>query len=160
VRDVVDEKDRVVGTATKEEVQEKGLICRVAFVMLANSSGELILHQRSASKKAYPLYWSGSAAGHLNSGESYEEAAVRELREELGVTAPLTLVGKFFSVQDNEMVGVLLGLYDGELALERAEVNQVAYFSRERLERERSDMKITTFVERALPLVAGELNWR
>src|SRR6185437_14978987 len=141
MRDVVNEDDQIIGQAAKEQFQGSGLICRVAFVMLANTAGEILLHQRKATKKAYPLYWSGSAAGHLVSGESYEAAAARELKEEIGVETPLTFVGKFYSKEDREMVGVLLGIYDGELDIEKAEVEQVRYFSRERLERERNDMQ-------------------
>ncbi|MGH4019113.1 MAG: NUDIX hydrolase [Pseudonocardiaceae bacterium] len=106
MRDVVNEQDVVVGQAGREEIEAHGLICRVAFIMLANSKGELLLHQRSATKKAYPLYWSGAAAGHLVSGETYEGAAHRELWEEIGVEANLEFLGKFFSAPDREMVGV------------------------------------------------------
>jgi isopentenyl-diphosphate Delta-isomerase len=153
MRDVVNEKDEVIGIASKEEVAERGLICRVAFIMLANSKGQLLLHQRSANKKTYPLYWSGAAAGHLISGETYEDAACREMKEEIGVEAELVFVGKFFAKEDNEMVGVFLCRYDGPLTIEPMEIAQVNYFYPEALERASRDLKITTYVERSLPLV-------
>lgn len=153
MRDVVNERDEVIGRADKSTIVEQGLICRVAFIMLANSLGELLLHQRSANKTAYPLYWSGAAAGHLVSGESYRAAARRELREEIGVEVDLQFVGKFYSDEDREWVGVFLGFYDGEVTVEPAEVARVERFSPERLNEERSRMKITSFVERSLPLI-------
>jgi isopentenyldiphosphate isomerase len=158
VRDIVDEQDMVVGRATKEEISEHRYICRVAFVMLANSKGELLLHQRAATKRAYPLYWSGAAAGHLLAGESYEKGASRELMEEIGVAVPLELVGKFYSEADREMVAVFLGFYDGPIKVEAHEVEQVGYFSPASLERQRDKMQITSFVERALPLVMPRLS--
>jgi isopentenyl-diphosphate delta-isomerase len=153
MRDVVNERDEVVGRADKTRIQAERLICRVAFIMLANSKGELLLHQRSANKTAYPLYWSGAAAGHVISGESYEAAAKRELKEEIGVEAELTFVGKFYSKEDREWVGVFLGFHDGPVTAEPAEVERVESFSPQRLARERPTMKITSFVERALPLI-------
>ena len=153
MRDVVNEQDQIVGVADKEEIARQRLICRVAFVMLANSRGELLLHQRAATKKAYPLYWSGAAAGHLISGESYQVAAARELKEELGIEAPLRFVGKFYSADDREMVGVFLGFFEGELTLEPHEVARVERFTPERLDQERAKMQVTSFVDRSLPLV-------
>ncbi len=83
MRDVVDENDEVIGVADKHVIERFGLNCRVAFVMLMRSDGRLLLHQRSENKRAYPLYWSGAAAGHVDAGETYADAASRELREEL-----------------------------------------------------------------------------
>lgn len=158
MRDIVNENDEVIGQATKEEVAAKGLICRVSFIMLVNSKGELLLHQRSANKKAYPLYWSGAAAGHLIRGETYEQAAIRELKEELGVEAELEFVGKFFSEEDREMVGVFLGHYDGPIKIEPMEVERVEYHRPERLQRELASMKVTSYVERSLPLILPKLS--
>lgn len=157
MRDVVNEQDEIVGTADKGEIANRGLICRVAFVLLANQDGELLLHQRSANKNTYPHFWSGSAAGHLVSGETYEEAGARELQEEIGVSTALEMVGKFYSEPDREVVGVLLGFYDGPVEVEEYEVQRVEHFSPARLDRERENMQITSFVERALPLVLPRL---
>ena len=159
MRDIVNEQDEVIGTATKEEIEAKRLIDRVCFIMLVNGKGELLLHQRSANKRAYPLYWSGAAAGHLASGETYEQAATREMKEEIGVQPDLQFVGKFYSADDREMVGVFLGYYDGApLRIEPMEVAQVDYFSLDRLQREMPTMKITSYVERSLPLILPRLS--
>lgn len=153
MRDVVDEDDNVVGQATKTEIESKGLICRVSFILLQNSDGRLVLQQRSANKRAYPLYWSGAAAGHLEAGESYESAAARELHEELGIEAELTLLGRFYSAEDREMVGVLVGRHDGPYKFEPMEVAQVKLMTPEELLRQAPSMKLTTFVERSLPML-------
>jgi isopentenyl-diphosphate delta-isomerase len=157
MRDIVNDHDEVIGQADKTEIEEKGLICRVAFVMLRNHRGDLLLHQRAATKRAYPLYWSGAAAGHVNAGETYEEAAHRELREELGIETECTFVGKFYSEPDREMVGVFLGSYDGPIKIEKAEVERVEHYSLDRLRTERERMLVTSFVDRSLPMVAQAL---
>ncbi|MCX4810589.1 NUDIX domain-containing protein [Streptomyces sp. NBC_01239] len=157
MRDIVNMDDEIIGQAEKSEIEEKGLICRVAFVMLHNARGELLLHQRAATKRAYPLYWSGAAAGHVNAGETYEEAAHRELREELGIETTCRLVGKFYSEPDREMVKVFLGSYDGPIKIEAAEVARVEHFSLDRLSQERDAMLVTSFVDKSLPMVTEVL---
>lgn len=85
VFDVVDEKDEVVGQRTRGEVHQLGLRHRAVHVLMFNRQGNVFLQQRSHLKDVSPMAWDSSAAGHLDSGESYAEAAVREIREELGV---------------------------------------------------------------------------
>ncbi|WP_422773379.1 NUDIX hydrolase [Plantactinospora sp. WMMC1484] len=157
MRDIVNERDEIVGRATREEVAGGRLICRVAFVMLVNSNGEFLLQQRSAKKNTYPLYWSGAAAGHLASGETYEAGARRELKEELGIEVPLKYVGKFYSEPDREMVGAFLGCYDGPVQVERHEVERIAHFSPQHLAG-KPNMRITSFVKRSLPIILPQLS--
>lgn len=153
MRDYVDEEDKVLGQATKERIEAEGLICRVSFIVLRNSENRLLLQQRSSNKRFYPLFWSGAAAGHLIAGESYEEGAVRELLEEMTIETPLDYLGKFYSADDREMVGVFVGTYDGTYDFEPMEVAQVKTFSLEEIAHRPDDMKITTYVERSLPLL-------
>ncbi|MEV5751561.1 NUDIX domain-containing protein [Actinoallomurus sp. NPDC052308] len=153
LRDVINEDDEIIGQADNCEIEEKGLLSRVAFVVIINSKDELLLQQRSAGKKAYPLYWSGAAAGHVNSGESYEEAASRELGEELGIQAPLRYLGKYLSVEDREMVATFLAYHDGPYEIERREIEKIDFFTIDRLRREMPRMKVTSFLERALVML-------
>ncbi|HEU5395140.1 MAG TPA: NUDIX domain-containing protein [Candidatus Methylomirabilis sp.] len=88
--DVVDEADRVIGLATRAVVHRDGLRHRSSHVFLLNSHGELFLQRRALTKDEDPGAWDSSAAGHLDAGESYVAGAVRELREELGVTVEPT----------------------------------------------------------------------
>lgn len=93
--DVVDADDRVIGQATRSEVHARGLLHRAAHVFVLNSQGELLLQRRSATKDAHPLCWTSSCSGHLDAGENYEKAAVRELKEEIGLEADLEFLVKF-----------------------------------------------------------------
>lgn len=93
--DVVDEQDCVVGQAPRSVVHARKLLHRAVHIFAFNSRGELLLQLRSATKDEFPLCYTSSASGHLGAGESYADAAPRELKEELGVSAPLEWLAKF-----------------------------------------------------------------
>jgi isopentenyl-diphosphate delta-isomerase type 1 len=84
--DLLDEAGRVIGTASREECHSHPLIAhRAVHVFVRNAAGAIFLQKRSKSKHIQPGRWDTSVGGHLNAGESYEDGAERELREELGI---------------------------------------------------------------------------
>ena len=85
--DIVDVDDQVIGRTTRSEVHARGLRHRAAHVLVYDRAGRLYLQRRAFSKECSPGLWDTSAAGHLNSGERYLAAALRELEEELGLRA-------------------------------------------------------------------------
>lgn len=84
--DVVNERDEVVGQATRAEVHARGLMHRAVHVLVFNSRGEVFLQKRSMSKDRSPGRWDSSASGHVESGEDYDQCAIREVHEEIGLT--------------------------------------------------------------------------
>jgi isopentenyl-diphosphate delta-isomerase len=90
IYDVVDIDDRVIGQATRKEIHQKNLIHRSVHIFVFNPEGSLFLQKRSLNKDENPGYWDTSSAGHVDSGESYLVAANRELKEELGISEPLS----------------------------------------------------------------------
>jgi len=86
---VVDENDAPVGTERRKIVHARHLRHRSAHVLVFNSAGDVLIQLRSASKDEYPLYWDVSVGGHVAPGETYEQAAQRELQEELGLTGEI-----------------------------------------------------------------------
>lgn len=88
--DVVDEHDKVVGARTLAECLRDGLLHRAVAVLVVRSDGRAILQRRSKMDRWHPGLLTLSSTGHVRSGEGYAEAAKRELREELGIEAPLT----------------------------------------------------------------------
>lgn len=92
--DVVDEQDRFIRKAPREEVHQNGLLHRAAHIWVFNTAGELLIHRRAAGKEEEPLKLTSSACGHLSAGETYGQAAQRELFEELGLRAELTYLHK------------------------------------------------------------------
>ncbi|MFG2906970.1 NUDIX hydrolase [Kitasatospora sp. NPDC048286] len=99
--DVVDEHDRVIGTAARGEVYRRGLTHRCVFILVRDPAGRIFVHRRTDTKLFAPGAYDMFVGGVVGSGESYAEAAVREAEEELGVhgIAPRPLF-KFLFEQD------------------------------------------------------------
>jgi isopentenyldiphosphate isomerase len=91
ILEFVDDANQVIGKATRDEVHRKGLQHRSTHVFLFNSRGEIYLQKRSLNKSEHPGYFDSSAAGHLQPDETYGACAMRELKEELGIEAPLLI---------------------------------------------------------------------
>jgi isopentenyldiphosphate isomerase len=83
--DVVNERDEVVGQATRREVHARGLMHRAVHVLVFDGARRVFLQKRSMKKDMSPGLWDSSCSGHLDSGEDYDTAAGRELGEEIGV---------------------------------------------------------------------------
>ncbi len=91
--DVCDDEDRVVGTMTRAEIHRRQLRHRAVHIWVFRPDGRILVQLRAATKDEFPLAYTSSASGHVDAGESYDEAATRELQEELGLCEPLvTLV--------------------------------------------------------------------
>jgi 16S rRNA (adenine1518-N6/adenine1519-N6)-dimethyltransferase len=87
--EIVDEQDRVTGTATRKEIHRQGLMHRAVHIFVFNARGKIYVQRRSSAKDRHPLKLDSSAAGHVDPGETYEQTAVRELQEELGIRADI-----------------------------------------------------------------------
>ncbi len=127
---VVDERDRVVGSAPRATVHGDNLLHRAVHILLFNDAGELFLQKRSRQKDRHPLVWDSSAAGHVDAGEEYDQTAQRELREELGVEAPLERVAKLPASDKTgqEFIWLYRGSHNGPFRLERSEIELGAFF--------------------------------
>ena len=135
--DVVDAEDQVTGQATRHEVHTNGLRHRAIHILVRNKAGEIFLQRRSQWKDVCPLKWDSSAAGHVNAGQNYPETAARELREELGVDAPLKWVAKAGAGEDtgHEFVHLFEAAHEGPFHLPPAEVDCGEWFEPAQLER-------------------------
>lgn len=71
--------------AERGEAHRKGLCHRVFHLWLINAQKQILLQQRSATKDTGANLWYVSVGGHIDHGESIEEAIIRECREELGI---------------------------------------------------------------------------
>ncbi|HAV13711.1 MAG TPA: NUDIX hydrolase [Opitutae bacterium] len=93
--DVVDAEDTVLRSETRSVVHREKLFHRAVHIFVFNSKGELYLQRRSMTKDSAPGKWVSSCSGHVDSGETYDAAAPRELAEEIGLTEPQGLVRVF-----------------------------------------------------------------
>ncbi|WP_129309982.1 NUDIX domain-containing protein [Streptomyces sp. L2] len=86
ILDVVDEHDRVVGQYPRGEVYARGLRHRCVFIQARDASGRLFVHRRTPVKLVFPSLYDMFVGGVVGAGETYDEAALREAEEELGVS--------------------------------------------------------------------------
>jgi 16S rRNA (adenine1518-N6/adenine1519-N6)-dimethyltransferase len=117
--DIVDEDDNVIGQDTKENKFIKDLITRNVAVFIMDNDRMLIV-KRSPTKKTDPGKYDLAACGNVGAGESYEEAALREMKEELGIKCRLEFLGKLFNdLGDGRkyFTGIFLGHFSGEVVL-------------------------------------------
>lgn len=135
--DVVNDHDEVIGQERRSEVHRRGLRHRAVHVLVFNSKGELFLQKRSMLKDTFPGAWDSSASGHVDSGESYDACAVRELWEELGWKTT-SLGEKLFKMTacaetGQEFVWVYRCQAEGPFQLHPDEIEQGGWFKPEEI---------------------------
>ncbi|MCB9809515.1 NUDIX domain-containing protein [Candidatus Peribacteria bacterium] len=133
--DVVDEQGTVIGTAMKSECHRNpALIHPVVHCWVFNSAGQVLLQQCSLQKQLAPGMWDVSGGGHVGSGEHPDDAILRELEEELGVTGvrPIWVTKQLFRYPtQTELTYVYFLLLDRpaeSFSLEEDEVSAVRWY--------------------------------
>jgi isopentenyl-diphosphate delta-isomerase type 1 len=133
--DVVNDRDEVIGQSTRREVHARGLLHRAVHVLVFNARGQVFLQKRSMAKDSAPGCWDSSCSGHLDAGEDYLPAAVRELVEEIGLRVAglhlLTPVLHSAACADtgNEFVWVYRLQSEGPFVLNPAEIEHGEWFA-------------------------------
>lgn len=85
ILDIVDENDQVIGQFPRGKAYAEGLRHRCAFIQARDSEGRLFVHRRTPDKLIFPSLYDMWVGGVVGAGETYDEAALREAEEELGV---------------------------------------------------------------------------
>ena len=128
---VVDHADHVLGYRTRAECHaDASLIHRSVSVIVETSEG-MLFQRRSLRKDSSPGFWDLACSGHVDGEESYLEAVVRELGEELGYDGPAPEhVGTFLNElgDETEMAGVFRLRADGPFGLMLPEVIGLGIF--------------------------------
>jgi len=137
--DVVDDQDRVIAVRQRREVHALGLLHRAVHILVFNDVGQLFLQKRSMKKDRQPGLWDSSASGHVDHGEDYDTAAIREFEEELGVKPPSNLI-RWFKVEahpetDHEFVWVYRARHNGPFRLHPVEIDDGGWFMPDQVEK-------------------------
>ena len=82
----VDDQDRVLGrVVSRRQAISENWLHRVAVTVCRDERGRILVHRRSEHLSRFPGLHEAMVGGAVTAGESYEQAAARELAEELGV---------------------------------------------------------------------------
>lgn len=136
ILDIVNEKDEVIGNASREEIYKKLLPHRIVHVLIFNSKNEMLLQLRSKHVSFCPLHWSTAVGGHVQSGEDYEEGALREYEEELGTKNQLELMYTDVYRRENrpdKHLAVFKAINEGPFNKNLEAVERVEFFSLEKI---------------------------
>lgn len=132
--DVVNKEDVVIGKETRKKVHELGLWHRGAHVFLFNDAGEMLIQKRSADRASSPSLLDCSVSEHVQSGESYLDAAMRGMKEELGIEGvELKQLVKFsmnYGINDNEISVIFEGkIGSNKVDFDKVEIEEIFYMS-------------------------------
>jgi 16S rRNA (adenine1518-N6/adenine1519-N6)-dimethyltransferase len=127
---VVDEHDQPIRGVDRAIVHAEKLLHRAVHIFVLNGAGELFLQRRSYRKDTFPRSWDSSAAGHVDSEESYDACASRELREELGLTAELREIGRIAASAKTgqEFIRIYLAQAEEIVELNEQEIETGGFF--------------------------------
>jgi isopentenyldiphosphate isomerase len=135
--DEVDRADNVIATRPRSDLKKKAFFHNVSLVMLMTRSGKLLLARRANGKPPYPNTWSCGVGGAARSGESAEDAAKREMQEEIGKVYPIKKVSSFVYDKDYKVIFTVfttaVPISSDELTLDPEEIQYCRAFTVEEI---------------------------
>ena len=136
--DIVDRNDRVLYQCSRAEMRKSVLRHRAVFIAVISSSGQILIHQRSMDKDLWPGWWDLAVGGVVASGETYDDAARRELDEEVGISPEsINFLGTgLYDDPDVSLIGHCYWVaHDGPFYLRDGEVTRTEWASWKDLQR-------------------------
>jgi isopentenyldiphosphate isomerase len=129
--DIVDSDDRIIDTVARAVMRRDVLRHRAVFILVRDKERRVLIHRRSDAKDLWPGWWDIAVGGVVAAGESYDEAARRELFEEAGVAAEPLFVSS--GAYDDTEVSLIARCYevrhDGAVAANDGEVAEFRWVS-------------------------------
>lgn len=123
---LVDEDGNIIGQAARSVCHNGSkLLHPVIHLHIFNSEGKLYMQKRSETKDVQPNRWDSSVAGHIDLGETPEQAALREAEEELGISCIIPhFIRKYIIETDmeKELTYCYYTIYDGGFVLDKDEL--------------------------------------
>lgn len=137
--DIVNDKDIVIDQQMRSIVHQLGLQHRGVHVFLFTRDGKMLIQKRSPDRAASPSMLDCSVSEHVKAGESYLNAAIRGMKEELGVDGveikPLVKFKMNYGINDNEISTLYEGIVDpATVKFDPIEIENVGYYSLEEIQ--------------------------
>jgi len=143
VFEVFDKEGNVLRTEKRGVVHRTGVLHKGIHGYLLDGKGMVFIQKRSMEKENEPGKWDASIAEHLKPGESFEDAFVRGVKEELGVEAKdVEKIGErenYFEkgeIKDRDWVGLFKGRIEGKIKLKKEEVARGKWIEKQELLKE------------------------
>ncbi len=134
---IVDQDNQEIAAVTRSLMRSQRLIHRACYIFVFNAAGELFIQKRTLRKDIYPGYWDAAAGGVVLAGESYEDAAARELAEELGLHRVKleSLFDNYYEDEGNRVWGRIFRCRsEGPFSLQAEEVETGQFLSPAKVE--------------------------
>lgn len=135
--DLVNENDEVIGKEDRDIIYKNNWRnFRVINIMIFTSDNKIIVPKRSSNRRVFPNCYDCSVGGHVASGESYEQAAYRELEEELGITnVELEEIAYFkpYEIDTSAFSKMYKLVYDKELNYDKDGIQEIYYMTKEEI---------------------------
>ena len=163
---LVDHDDREVGTEEKLKAHQRGVLHRAVSAFLIDAEGRHLLQRRAAGKYHSEGLWSNACCSHPFPGEAVPDAVSRRLREEMGVTVPLTPLLRYTyraeldnGLIEHEVDHVFIGRFDGVPTPDPAEVSEWRWVAPDALDAEMAlaPGNFTAWFRLLLPEVAARI---
>ncbi len=137
--DIVNDEDIVTGQEMRSTVHQLGLQHRGVHVFLFTRDGKMLVQKRSADRAASPSLLDCSISEHVKAGESYFAAALRGMKEELGVEeieiTKLVCFRMNYGLNDNEISTLYKGMVDpNKIKFDPLEIAEINYISIDKLQ--------------------------
>ncbi len=137
----VNENDEPIGVGDRQQAWTNGYYTRNIRVVLRDENGRFLSQKRSSKKTTFAGMWTVAASGHVDEGETWDEAARRETQEEIGVAVDLKLVGNFVfkNDEDGKKIRQIIHVYEAvidsstQFSLQQDEVEDIKWYKLEDL---------------------------
>jgi isopentenyl-diphosphate Delta-isomerase len=107
---IVDDNDNIIGIEDRKVIHQKGLLHREVHVYFVTPKNEIIFQHRAKNKDTFPDLFDATVGGHVEIGDSYEQAANKEAFEETGIRISkkdLILIDKIHKISKDEATGAV-----------------------------------------------------
>ncbi|HEX3784025.1 MAG TPA: NUDIX domain-containing protein [Pseudonocardiaceae bacterium] len=133
--DYVDSDDNPVSHGSRGEAAARGLYYRVSATICTDRSGKVLVYRRLPGAAVYPDHYDVLVGGSVRAGETYLDAATRELAEELGIRTDVREV--FRSRQDSPIGPCWLAVHqasiDGPLQVDHLEIAWCSFVTQDQV---------------------------